>query len=107
MRHLRYLSALFGFLLVAGVLAAQAQVVKLNSALDDIVPEDAKVERLVDNPGLATLEGPIWVNKGSYLLYSNFATKSIHKWDSGTGQVSLALEHTGSKCVTLDKKGRG
>lgn len=106
MRHLRNLSALLGFLLATAVLAAQAQVVKLNSALDDIVPEDAKVERLVDNPGLATLEGPIWVNKGSYLLYSNFGTKSIHRWDSGNGQVSLALEHTGSNGVTLDKQGR-
>jgi gluconolactonase len=106
MRLLRYLLVTLGCLLMAGVLAAQAQVVKLNSALDDIVPADAKVELVVDNPGKSTLEGPVWVNNGSYLLYSNFGTKSIHKWDSGTGQVSLALEQTGSNGVTLDPQGR-
>jgi gluconolactonase len=106
MRYQRYLPALLGFLLAAAVPAAQAQVVKMNSALDDIIPADAKVELVVDNPGKSTLEGPIWVNKGSYLLYSNFGTKSIHKWDPTTGQISLALDHTGSNGVTLDKQGR-
>jgi gluconolactonase len=51
---------------------------KLSPALDSIVASSAAVETL--GSGLSSLEGPLWVRKGGYLLFSGLRTNAIHKW---------------------------
>src|SRR4029077_6330252 len=111
---MRRLSVSFLFIIVALTAAVQAQeqssVVRLDSALDDMVPSDGKVEKLADSPPTSrvpdTREGPVWVRKGGYLLYSVLGTKVINKWDPHDGKVSTFLQDTGADGVTLDREGR-
>ena len=45
------------------------RIVRLDPALDQILPPDARLEELGD--GFVFLEGPVWVRAGGYLLFSN------------------------------------
>ena len=118
---------------IAGVklLAAQngGQVVRLDPALDALVPTGARVEKLAD--GFGFLEGPVWVHTSSpgYLIFSDIPANEIKKW-TPDGNVSVFLEKSGfagpepgdagfqinnghklvtlfgSNGITLDKQGR-
>jgi gluconolactonase len=116
-------------LLAAVKLQAQGadEVVRLDPALDDIVSADVKVERLAGDFGF--LEGPVWVRKGGYLLFSDIPANVINKW-TPDGKVSVFLKPSGftgtdpsdvgmlnnngreavtligSNAVTLDRRGR-
>jgi len=68
-------------------------IVRLNPALDEIVPADAKVEKLADSFGF--LEGPVWVRKGGYLLFSDIPANVIYKWSPDAGKVSIFLPYSG------------
>jgi gluconolactonase len=76
---------------------AQAQdwnfVARLNPALDEIVPADAKVEKVAD--GFGFLEGPVWIRKGGYLLFSDIPANVIYKWSPEAGKVSIFLAYSG------------
>ena len=76
---------------------AQAQnwnfVARLNPALDDIVPADAKVEKLVDSFGF--LEGPVWIRKGGYLLFSDIPANVIYKFSPDDRKLSVAVPYSG------------
>jgi gluconolactonase len=86
--------------------ASQTQVLRIYSALDDVVTTDARLEKLSGNPGIGILEGPVWVRKGGYLLFSDMAAKAIDKWNPSDGKVSRFLDRSGSNGVTLDPRGR-
>src|SRR2546427_3153956 len=68
-------------------------VARLNPALDEIVPADAKVEKLADSFGF--LEGPVWVRKGGYLLFSDIPANVIYKWSPDVAKVSIFLAYSG------------
>ncbi len=118
-------------LLAAGVtLSAQngGQIIRLDPALDALIPPNAKIEKLGD--GFGFLEGPVWVHSTSpgYLLFSDIPANVIDKWQDG--KVSVFLEKIGfagadpgdagyqlnnghavvslygSNGITLDKEGR-
>ncbi len=65
----------------------------LNPALDELLPADVKVEKVADNFG--TIEGPVWVRKGGYLLFSDIPANVIHKYDPQNGRVSIFLKYSG------------
>lgn len=79
---------------VTGRSQSQSRVVKLDSALDDIVSVDAKVEKIAD--GLTIGTGPLWVQKGSagYLLFSDLTANVIDKW-TPDGKLSVFLKPSG------------
>ena len=58
-------------------------VLRVDPALDAIVPADYHIEKLAD--GFAFTEGPVWVSEGSYLLFSDLRSNRIHKWDVAEG----------------------
>src|ERR1700676_2079358 len=68
-------------------------IVRLNPALDEIVPADAKVEKLADSFGF--LEGPVWVRKGGYLIFSDIPANVIRKWNPNDGTASVYLPYSG------------
>lgn len=111
--------------------AVPAEITRVDPAFDAIVPADAKVERLAD--GFSFTEGPVWVpatadnrygggGRGGYLLFSDPNKNVIHRWDPGTGGVSIyrtksgysgvgganigEYHEPGSNGLTLDKQGR-
>jgi len=118
-------------LLSGATLAAQGggQIIRLDPALDALVPTDAHVEKLAD--GFGFLEGPVWVHTSGpgYLLFSDIPANAIDKW-TPDGKVSVFLAKSGfagadpgdagyqlnnghavvtlfgSNGITLDKQGR-
>lgn len=68
-------------------------IARLNPGLDEIVPMDAKVEKLQDHFGF--LEGPVWVRKGGFLLFSDIPANVIYKWSPAAGKASIYLAYSG------------
>jgi gluconolactonase len=94
-----YLPAVLG-LILAGLGAGRAQapaeisVVRLDPALDDVVPKGAKLEKVGGD--FIFTEGPVWVRKGrgGYLLFSDIPANVIRQWNPD-GKLSVFLEHSG------------
>ena len=93
----------------------KAQVKRADPALDAIVPQDLKIEKLAD--GFIFTEGPLWVPDG-YLLFSDPNANTIYRW-TPDGQVSVFRTKSGyagvdiaeygqpgSNGITLDAEGR-
>ena len=92
------------------------EVVKIDGALDAIVPPNPKIHKLAE--GFLFTEGPVWVRDGSYLLFSDPNNNTIYKYTSD-GQLSIFREKSGytgadiaeygqpgSNGLTLDRDGR-
>ena len=95
--------------------AQTGKVLKVDAALDQIVPAGAKIEKL--HGGFAFIEGPIWMREG-HLLFSDIPNNVINKW-TPDGKVTVFRNHSGydkddapkgafigSNGLTLDKEGR-
>ncbi len=93
-----------------------ADVLRLDPALDAIVPQGARIQHLAS--GFQFTEGPLWVREGGYLLFSDPNANRIYRW-SPDGQVSVFREFSGyagtdigeyhqpgSNGLTLDREGR-
>src|SRR5665213_2853316 len=68
-------------------------VARINPALDEIVPFDSKVEKVAGSFGF--LEGPVWVQKGGYLLFSDIPANVIYKFNPADEKVSIAVPYSG------------
>jgi gluconolactonase len=97
-----------------------AQVTRTDAALDDIVPGNAKIEKLAG--GFLFTEGPIWIPRtedgDGYLLFSDPNNNLIYRW-TPDGQISIFMTKSGyrgmdigeysqpgSNGLTLDREGR-
>ena len=104
---------------VVGVASSQAlgDIQKLNPGINDIVPADAKVDRVATDPSFKWTEGPVWIHAG-YLLFAEIPSNSIRKWTPGgsisvfmqpsgyKGSTAFAGPEPGSNGMTLDGRGR-
>ena len=90
-------------------------VVRNSAALDAIVPEAAKIEKLAG--GLQFTEGPVWVVEGGpHLLFSDIPANNIYRWSEGDTEASVFYEgmyrgeprqgFLGSNGLILDSQGR-
>ncbi len=66
-------------------------VLKVDDALDEILPPDYKIEKLAG--GFLFTEGPVWVTgeawEGApFLLFSDVRGNAVYKWNPADGQVS-------------------
>lgn len=68
-------------------------VVRIDPAIDAIVPAGATVERVATGFGFS--EGPVWVRKGGFLIFSDIPANVIHRWNPADGSVSVFLDKTG------------
>src|SRR5438034_5395059 len=97
-----------------------AQITTKHPALDEIVPVDAKIEKLAG--GFLFTEGPIWVPRtedtDGYLLFSDPNNNLIYRWTQDA-QLSIFMTKSGyrgmdigeygqpgTNGLTLDKQGR-
>jgi len=54
-------------------------VLRVDAAVDAIVPPDYEIEKLHD--GFRFTEGPVWINEdGGYLLFSDIPANVVYKW---------------------------
>ena len=70
---------------MGGAEATPGEVVRLDPALDRIVPPDARLEKLAG--GFQFIEGPVWHPDG-YLLFSDPNANTIYRW-APDGSVSV------------------
>lgn len=68
------------------------KVVRLDPALDALIPKDAKIEVLAS--GFDWAEGPVWVKDGGFLLFSDVPQNTIYKWKEKEG-ISVFLKPSG------------
>ncbi len=73
-------------------LATNGQIVRLDPRFDQLVPREAKLEKLAD--GYNWVEGPVWNRKEGYLLFSDIPSNSVYRWQEGKG-TSLFLKPSG------------
>lgn len=89
---------------------------RLDPAFDKLVGKDATIEVLAD--GFEWSEGPVWIAKGEYVLFSDIPRNRINKWKQGSG-ISVFMEKSGytgkapftgmepgSNGLALDSQGR-
>lgn len=90
-------------------------VERLDPAINDIVPLNPKIYKLAE--GFRFTEGPVWVNEGRYLLFSDPNSNVIFKYADGTLSVFRNMSgysgadiaqygQPGSNGLTLDPQGR-
>lgn len=92
------------------------KIVRLDPAFDQLVPADAKVEKLAE--GYVWTEGPVWNGKENYLLFSNIPGNEIIKWQEGkgasqflhpagySGKEPFTGKEPGTNGLTYDAQGR-
>jgi gluconolactonase len=89
---------------------------RTDTALDDIIGLDAKIEVLAE--GYEWSEGPVWIESQKMLIFSDVPKNTIYKWTaekgaeiyltpSGyTGSTPSLSKEPGSNGLTLDKDGK-
>ena len=65
---------------------------RLDPRLDEIVPKDAKMEKLAD--GFDWSEGPVWNSKDQYLIFSDIPKNTIWKYTAEKG-IELFMKPSG------------
>jgi gluconolactonase len=74
----------------------EARIDRWDPAMDAIVPADWKIEKLAEGFGWA--EGPIWIRKGNYLLFTDVPGNKMWKW-SEKGGLEKFLDPSGAADV--------
>jgi len=67
-------------------------VERMDPALDQWIDQGAQIEVLAE--GYQWTEGPVWIEDGQYLLYSEIPSNSIYKWSEASG-ASLFINPSG------------
>ena len=92
------------------------EIKRLDPKLDKLIPAGAKLEKLAS--GFEWAEGPVWVKKGGYLLFSDIPNNAIMKWVPGDDAATTFLKpagytgsearggETGTNGLFVDSKGR-
>ena len=75
-----------------------------NSEFEKIVSSNAKLEEL--GTGYRPAEGPVWLAKGGYLLFSDIRGDTMYKWTPTAGVTVFRSPSGKSNGNTLDKQGR-
>lgn len=65
---------------------------RLDPRLDRLLPPGARLEKLAE--GFEWSEGPVWVRRRNYLLFSDVPRNSVHRWKPGEG-VTVLLKPSG------------
>lgn len=79
-------------------------VERLDPALDALLAQDAKLERLAD--GFRWSEGPVWRPTEEDLLFSDVPANTVYRWKDGEG-VSVFLRPSGDTGVWGKSSGEG
>jgi gluconolactonase len=91
------------------------KIERLDPAIDQLLAPHATIEKLAR--GFDWSEGPVWVKRGGYLLFSDVPNNIVYKWVPyvGTTEFLFPSGYTGEKKrggepgsngLTLDKQGR-
>ena len=59
------------------------EVVRIDPAIDALIDKEAKIEVIAE--GYQWTEGPLWIDEGQYLLFSEIPSNTIYKWSEEQG----------------------
>jgi gluconolactonase len=79
------------------------EVARLDPAIDEIVPRNAKIHKLAE--GFKFTEGPVWMRDGGYLLFSDPNSNTIYKYKPD-GQLSEFREKSGYEAADIAEYGQ-
>lgn len=94
----------------------QVPIERLDPRLDQLIPRDAVVEKIVD--GQTWVEGPLWNKSRKSLLFSDIPRNSVYEWREGeqptvflkpsgyTGTTPFPGPEPGSNGLTMDSDGK-
>ncbi len=68
------------------------KLISLSPEFDKLIPTNTKLEVLAE--GFEWSEGPVWVKKGGFLIFSDVPTNKVYKWQKGT-DVSVFISPSG------------
>jgi gluconolactonase len=99
---------------LAAQTAGVGSIQRLDPALDKLIPAGATIRKVTGD--LQFAEGPVWITRGGYLLFSDIPANAIMMWTSG-GELSVFRKpvfarefpkgiQIGSNGLTLDRQGR-
>ncbi len=91
------------------------KVIKLDPRFGDLLADDAQIEVLCS--GFDWAEGPVWIEDGNFLLFSDIPPNKVMKWEEGKGVSTYLMPsgytgktayggEPGSNGLLLDAKGR-
>jgi gluconolactonase len=81
------------------------EVDRLDPRIDRIVPANPKIHKLAE--GFQFTEGPVWIRKGGYLLFSDPNANRIYRYDPrGDGKLTVFLERSGYAGKDIDEYGQ-
>lgn len=100
-----------------GVALGQAvgRITRLDPGLDALIDVDSPIEVVAS--GFKWAEGPVWVKKGSYLLFSDVPMNIAYRWKAGegarpflkpsglAGPIPAGVREAGSNGMILDGTG--
>ena len=72
--------------------------------LRGLIGGDARLEELAT--GFRFTEGPVWVPRGDYLLFSDVAGSARYRWDEAAGVARVAEPTAHGNGMTLDADGK-
>lgn len=91
-------------------------ITRLDPALDAVVDANAPIEVL--GTGYRWAEGPVWVKRGGYLLFSDVPANIAYRWKAGegvapfldpsglAGPIPASIREAGSNGMAVDAGGR-
>lgn len=68
------------------------RIVRDDPGLDGVIAPDARIEKLAE--GFTWSEGPVWIDDGGYLLFSDVPQNRIHRWSEADG-LSVFMQPSG------------
>ncbi|WP_342251135.1 SMP-30/gluconolactonase/LRE family protein [Sphingomonas sp. OTU376] len=100
-----------------GVALGQAvgRITRLDPGLDALIDVDSPIEVVAS--GFKWAEGPVWVKKGGYLLFSDVPMNIAYRWKAGegakpflkpsglAGPIPAGVREAGSNGMILDARG--
>lgn len=96
----KYLLSCFAALLAISSFSMKAQnnyptigrIERIDPELDHLLDVNSKIEIIAK--GFTWSEGPVWVKKEKFLLFTDVPENKIHKWTEAKG-LETFLEHAG------------
>ena len=91
------------------------KIERFDARLDELLGPDAKLEKLAE--GFDWSEGPIWMKKGEFLVFSDVPQNVVYRWKEGQGITEFLKPsgytgttprggEPGSNGLTVDSQGR-
>jgi gluconolactonase len=74
------------------------KIIKYDNELNSLLDINAKIEVIAS--GYDWTEGPVWIKKGNYLIFSDVPRNTIYKWNPTNGETTTFLKPSGYSGVS-------